>query len=202
MQRLCSAATSHTGRSAPNRLNFLFYVRQGRLFNLPLARGAAVEVGHNLPVGVPLASGVSPDESQLAYLEKAETPGATEGWRVAVVRIADGSRVESWPVHSRHIIRRCSDGRTMVSRGNSCGPTATSSKTARRRRIEATNQVHLRRIFTFQWSRDGRLVMTRGSVSRDVVQELEKRNPVEEFAHACTDMHDPQHAVRGCREVV
>ena len=28
--------------------DFLFYVRQGRLFNLPLARGAAVEVGHNL----------------------------------------------------------------------------------------------------------------------------------------------------------
>ena len=25
------------------------------------------------------------------------------------------------------------------------------------------------RIFTFQWSRDGRLAMTRGSVSRDVV---------------------------------
>jgi hypothetical protein len=25
------------------------------------------------------------------------------------------------------------------------------------------------RTFTFQWSRDGRLVMTRGSVSRDVV---------------------------------
>ena len=148
MQRLCSAATSHTGRSAPNRLNFLFYVRQGRLFNLPLARGAAVEVGHNLPVGVPLASrGVSrriaariPGESRNAgrhqgmagrrcahrrRLPSGIVAGPTPGISSAAVpMVARWSRVAIPAVRRRRLQR--------------------VGATARRRRIEATNQVHLR----------------------------------------------------------
>jgi hypothetical protein len=65
---------------------------------MPLAGGAAIEVGHNLPVGVAWPLGVSPDETQLAYLQRADGQGSPEGWRVAVVRIADGSPVESWAV--------------------------------------------------------------------------------------------------------
>ena len=134
---------------------------------------SSVEVGRYLPVGVPWPLGLSPDESQLAYLEKAETPGATEGWRVAVVRIADGSRVESWPVqlpaYHPPLFRWSHDGlawQFLRSEGDVFNVWERQLAGGASKQLTRFTSG---RIFTFEWSRDGRLVMTRGSVSRDVV---------------------------------
>ena len=106
---------------------------------------SSVEVGHYLPVGVPFPLGVSPDESQLAYLERAkrQAPPKDGGSPSCASTTAHQSNHgRSLPAYHPPLFRWSHDG----SRGNSFGPKARSStcgSTTRRRRIEATNQVPL-----------------------------------------------------------
>jgi hypothetical protein len=161
---------SDTGKS-------LFYVRQTPqaqgIFKVPLAGGAAVEVGHNLPVGTSWPLGVSPDETQLAYLRNAHAP-EPEGWRVAVVRIDNGASVGSWPVQLTagypQLFRWTPEGlaweflRTENDAANVWEQSIAGGEPRQLTRFTSG------RIFNFDWSGDGkRLVMTRGSISRDVV---------------------------------
>ena len=162
---------SDTGKS-------LFYVRQTSpaqgIFKVPLAGGAAVEVGHNLPVGVSWPLGVSPDETQLAFLQNAHGPERPEGWRVAVVRIDDGASVGSWPVQLAasypQLFRWTREGLAWEFLRTENGAFNVWEQSIAGGEPRQLTRFTSGRIFNFDWSVDGkRLVMTRGSITRDVV---------------------------------
>jgi len=139
-----------------------------------MSGGPPREVGHNLSVGVHWPIGVSPDGTRLAYLQHLQSPGSSEGWNVAVVRTDDGSPVASWPVqlpryHPRRFrwspqglawqFLRSDGGGFNIWEQPIAGGTA-----------KQLTRFTSGRIFNFYESLDGkRLLMTRGSLSHDVV---------------------------------
>jgi len=118
--------------------------------------------------------GVSPDETRLAYLQNPHAPGSPEGWQIAVVRTDDGSPVASWavsdPSENLHLYRWSENGLAWrFSRADNGVFNVWEQRQpggAPRQLTRFTSG----RIFNFDWSPDEkRLVMTRGSISRDVV---------------------------------
>jgi len=154
--------------------DYFFYLDKDRILRVPTAGGPPREVGHNLSVGVHWPMGVSPDGTQLAYLQHQKGLGSSEGWKVAVVRTDDGSPVQSWAVqlpryHPRRFrwspqglvwqFLRSEGGGFNIWEQPITGGTA-----------KQLTRFTSGRIFGFLESPDGnRLVMTRGSLSHDVV---------------------------------
>jgi len=151
-----------------------YYLDQDRILRVPMSGGPPREVGHNRSVGVHWPLGVSPDGAQLAYLQHSQGIGSSEGWKVAVVRTDDGSPVRSWPVqlpryHPRRFrwspkglawqfLRSDGGGFNVWEQPIAGGP------------AKQLTRFTSGRIFNFYESLDGkRLVMTRGSLSHDVV---------------------------------
>jgi DNA-binding winged helix-turn-helix (wHTH) protein/dipeptidyl aminopeptidase/acylaminoacyl peptidase len=148
--------------------------RDEQRLRVPMSGGPPREVGHNLSVGVHWPIGVSPDGTHLAYLQHLQSPGSSEGWNVAVVRTDDGSPVASWPVqlpryHPRRFRWSPQGLAWQFLRSDGGGFNIWEQPIAGGSAKQLTRFTS-GKIFNFYESLDGkRLVMTRGSLSHDVV---------------------------------
>jgi hypothetical protein len=133
-------------------------------------------VGHGLPVGVSwrFPFDVSPDETRLAYLQEAHAPGSSEGLQIAVVRTDDGSPVASWavsdPLENLHLYRWSEDGLAWRFTRDENGVFNVWERPLGGGAPKQLTRFTSGQILNFNWSPDEkRLVMTRGSISHDVV---------------------------------
>lgn len=121
-------------------------------------------------MGLAFPLGVSPDETELAYLETAPGPGVP--FRVAVVQIDDGSPVGR-PVQLPafpQLYRWTPEGLVLQFLRADNGVFNVWEQRLAGGEPRQLTRFTSGRIFNFNWSLDGkRLVMTRGSISRDVV---------------------------------
>jgi len=152
--------------------DYVYYTNRDQVFRIPLAGGPPHEVGRHLQcLSFPL--GLSPDGVRLACLQHAQDASAPEGWRLAILHADNGSPIASWPVRlspyprafrwfpqgvAWQFLRSARGGFNIwdqpIGRGSATQLTTFTSG----------------RIFNFDASVDGkRLVMTRGSLSQDVV---------------------------------
>ena len=132
-----------------------------------------MEVGHGLTVDAAWLVGVSPDETQLAFLERVPQP-ARDGWRVDLVRSQDGAPVASWPVHFPAYYpqqyRWTPEGLAWQFLQSDNGVFNVWEQQLAGGAPRQLTKFTSGRIFRFEWSIDAkRLVMTRGSISHDVV---------------------------------
>jgi len=154
--------------------DYFYYLDQDRILRVPMSGGPPREVGHNLSVGVHWPMGVSPDGTRLAYLQHLQGPGSSERWNVAVIRTDDGSPVTSWPVqlpryHPRRF-RWSPQGLAWQFLRSDGGGFNIWEQTIAGGTAKQLTRFTSERIFNFYESLDGkRLVMTRGSLSHDVV---------------------------------